>query len=128
MRAPQSRLSPCWESIGGFRHVVLLLSEPLHSATVYELPVYVPSPEEQADAKLYAQNVRAAMSRACQLPMVDSSLEQKRIYHRELRQRLGLPPVPAPAAPAPSMSAAAAAVAPVSVTTQQTDALRPKKA
>ena len=59
-------MSPAWEMIPFARHIFLMLCEPLHSVTCFELPVYQPSPEERADPKLYASNVRQVMvSPAC---------------------------------------------------------------
>lgn len=37
--ATQSRVSPAWETIGGIRHIFLMLANPLHSVTVYEVHI-----------------------------------------------------------------------------------------
>ena len=60
----QSSFSPSWEMISAPRHILLLLCNPVHSVACYELPLYEPSPEERADPKLYAANVRQQMVRA----------------------------------------------------------------
>jgi len=54
-----------WETIEAPRHLFLVLSTLFHSAHILELPMYHPSAEEQADAALYARNVRQYMVRAC---------------------------------------------------------------
>lgn len=54
-------ISPAWESISAARHIFLMLANPIHSVTCYELPVYVPSPEEQANPRLYADHLRQSM-------------------------------------------------------------------
>eukprot|EP00887_Chlorella_sp_A99_P007753 scaffold20.g7753.t1 len=61
IRYGEGRFSPAWEMIPAARHIFLMLCNPLHSAVCYELPVYVPSPEEREDPKLYARNVRREM-------------------------------------------------------------------
>ena len=58
------KVSPCWESIVANRHAFLMLCNPFHSVTCYKLPVYVPSPEEKADPRLYASNMRDFMVRS----------------------------------------------------------------
>lgn len=59
----QDRVSPAWEMIPAARHIFLMLCNPLHSVTAFELPVYHPSEEERKDPKLYAHNVRKLMVR-----------------------------------------------------------------
>lgn len=61
LRYATRSISPAWETIGAIRHIALLLCNPVHSLTAYELPVYVPSPEESADPRLFADNVRHVM-------------------------------------------------------------------
>ncbi|MEW5320109.1 MAG: hypothetical protein WDW38_011208 [Sanguina aurantia] len=57
----QGRVSPAWESIDAARHLLLLLCEPVHTLTCYELPVYTPSSAERADPLLYAANMHSYM-------------------------------------------------------------------
>lgn len=45
------------------RHLFLMLCNPVHSVTAFELPVYHPSEEERRDPRLYAANVRKLMVR-----------------------------------------------------------------
>ncbi|WIA44274.1 hypothetical protein OEZ86_007083 [Tetradesmus obliquus] len=49
-------VSPTWESIDATRHLLLMMCQPFHTVTCYELPLYTPSPAEQADPRLYAAN------------------------------------------------------------------------
>lgn len=51
------------------RHIFLMLCNPVHSVTAFELPVYHPSEQERRDPRLYAANVRKLMvSRARRRP------------------------------------------------------------
>lgn len=83
-----SRVSPAWETISGAWHIFLMLTNPLHSVTIYELPVYMPSKEEQGNPRLYANNVRAYMLKHSKLLESSSGFQEKRVYHAKLR---GLP-------------------------------------
>jgi hypothetical protein len=47
--------------ISAARHIFLLLANPVHTVTCFELPVYHPSEAERKDPKLYAHNVRKLM-------------------------------------------------------------------
>lgn len=58
-------VSPAWESIPAARHIFLMLANPFHSVTCYELPVYFPSPEEKSNPRLFADNVRQCMVGGC---------------------------------------------------------------
>lgn len=82
-----SRISPAWETIGGAWHIFLMLCTPLHSVTVYELPVYIPSEEEKADPHLYANNVRQFMLEHSALKESDASYDDKRMYHAMLQRK-----------------------------------------
>jgi lysophosphatidylcholine acyltransferase/lyso-PAF acetyltransferase len=83
-----SPVSPAWESISAVRHLLLMLTTPFHSVTCYELPVYYPTPEEAADPKLYAANVRRYMLEFSGLKPSPATLEDKRRYQANLRERL----------------------------------------
>jgi lysophosphatidylcholine acyltransferase/lyso-PAF acetyltransferase len=61
IRYKVGRFSPSWETITAPRHIFLLLCNPVHSVTCFELPVHVPTAEEREDPKLYAANVRLTM-------------------------------------------------------------------
>lgn len=54
-------VSPAWESIAAHWHAFLMLCNLTHHVTCYELPIYMPSPEERQDPVLYASNVRQYM-------------------------------------------------------------------
>jgi len=82
------RLSLAWESITAATHVLLVLASPWQSATCLELPLYVPSAEERADARLFASRVRGELLRATALLPSGSGLEEKREYQRRLREVL----------------------------------------
>jgi lysophosphatidylcholine acyltransferase/lyso-PAF acetyltransferase len=51
------------------------------------LPVYTPSAAEKADPQLFADNVRAAMSKASGLPMSEADVKDKREYLQVIRGR-----------------------------------------
>lgn len=93
-----SRVSPAWETIGGAWHIFLMLTTLLHSVTVYELPVYMPSKEEKGNPRLYADNVRAFMLKHSNLLESSSGFQEKRVYHAKLRN------LPIPASPVPASS------------------------
>ncbi|CAL5223555.1 g6088 [Coccomyxa viridis] len=80
----KGRVSPAWDSIKAPRHLFLLLTNVLHSLIAYELPVYVPSSEEQADPALYASNVRTYMLKYSELKPSTAVLADKREYHAKL--------------------------------------------
>jgi hypothetical protein len=50
-----------------------------------QLPVYVPTIEEQSDPALYASNVREYILRYSGLKPSDAVLADKRAYHEKLR-------------------------------------------
>lgn len=75
----QGRVSPAWEMIPAPRHIFLMLCNPLHSVTCFELPVYRPSEAERRDPKLYAHNVRKLMVRACLAGAPAVAAEQRRL-------------------------------------------------
>jgi lysophosphatidylcholine acyltransferase/lyso-PAF acetyltransferase len=80
-----SRVSPAWETIGGIWHIFLMLANPLHSVTVYELPVYMPSEEEKQSPRLFADNVRKVMLKYSALTAHDAGFDDKRVFHAALR-------------------------------------------
>lgn len=102
----QGRFSPCWESIDAKRHIFMILCEPYSAVTCYELPVYYPTAEEQADPVLYARNVRNYMLKYSKLQPSDAGLEDKRAYQDRLRREHGIPQQGS--APSKSMAAAVA--------------------
>ena len=78
MRFPSgSRVNPAWVSCGPtpLQLVLRLLAEPFSRAYVEYLPVHHPTAEEVKDANLYAQNVRAEIAKAMQVPTTNHSYE-----------------------------------------------------
>lgn len=73
--------SPTYESISAAAFVAGLLARPAHRVTVRRLPLYVPSAAERADARLYADNVRAVMAAAGGVGVSDSDYTDKLEYH-----------------------------------------------
>lgn len=73
--------SPTYESISAAAFVAGLLARPVHRVMVRRLPLYVPSAEERADARLYANNVRAVMAAAGGVGVSDSNFTDKLEYH-----------------------------------------------
>jgi hypothetical protein len=95
LKYPFKRFSPAWDTIGGARHVILLLCQYVNHLEVVRLPVYRPTEKECADPKLYANNVRTLMAAEGNLTMSDIGLYEKRVFHNALLGK------PAPVAPAP---------------------------
>lgn len=81
----RTRVNPAWETISAPRHIFLMLAQPTHAVTVYELPVWVPNEEEQGDPVLYAARVRRAMLAAGDFSPLDASLAVKWEYHALLK-------------------------------------------
>jgi len=54
-----------------------ILSEPVVKMRVRSLPMYFPSDEEKNDAALYAENVRAMMREALDIPFSKFSLRER---------------------------------------------------
>lgn len=61
---------------GAYMIMWLTLSQPFTRTEMEFLPVYHPSEEEKADAKLYAKNVRSVMAAALGVPTSDVTFEQ----------------------------------------------------
>ena len=80
------RFSPAWETITAPRHFFLTFSQFAQSLEVLYLPVYEPSAAERADPAVYAAGVRAAMLRAADGELADSTLTltDKRAYQAAL--------------------------------------------
>lgn len=76
--------SPAWESIAGKRHVFLMLCSPWHTVTCYQLPVYMPSKEEQRDPAKFAANLRSHMLEFGRLEASSSTFEDKMRFHAML--------------------------------------------
>lgn len=72
--------NPAWETIGGIRHIFLLLCQPWHSLKVTYLSLYHASLEETQDPKLYAENLRKLMATNDGLELSPLTLHDKRVY------------------------------------------------
>ena len=59
--------SPMW------KHLIMTISQTRNPVRVCILPAYVPSEEEQADPKLFAENVRRTIAEASGLPLIDAT-------------------------------------------------------
>ena len=65
-------------------HITTLLTTPAQRLHVSYLPVYTPNAEEEADAELYASQVRAAMGEASGLPLSEYGARELR---REMKEK-----------------------------------------
>lgn len=77
IRYPHSHMDPSWVSDGpGMGGLVLRHLLQLHNRVeVSYLPPYTPSPEERADAVLFATNVRRVMATALRVPTTEFNYE-----------------------------------------------------
>lgn len=80
--------SPCFESIGALDYFYNMLTQLKSNASVQILDVYEPNAEEQADARLFADNVHDVMGKALNIPSSESSYADKREYHALLRSKM----------------------------------------
>lgn len=86
LRYDKGRVSPAWETISAPRQIFLLLCNPFHGVTCYELPVYHPSEAEVRDPGLYARNVREYMLyHSAGLKPSNSTLKDKLVLHAYLK-------------------------------------------
>jgi lysophosphatidylcholine acyltransferase/lyso-PAF acetyltransferase len=85
LRYPYRSFSPSWESITAPAHLFRFLTQFVNYCTVTLYPVYTPTPEEAADPTLYADNVRAYMSKMSGLPTSESTLEDKKEFLQLIR-------------------------------------------
>jgi len=78
-----------WNQPHGAKSVLwLTLAQPFSHASLEFLPVYHPSPEEIADPKIYASNVRNVMAQALKVPTCDLSFEEvKNLYGKKYKQK-----------------------------------------
>lgn len=90
IRYGEDRVSPAWEMIPAARHLFLMLCNPVHSVTAFELPVYHPSEEERRDPRLYAANVRKLMLDFSGLQSTSATYTDKMAYMQRLKQEYGL--------------------------------------
>lgn len=90
IRYGEGGFSPCWEMISAARHIFLLLANPVHTVTCFELPVYHPSEAERKDPKLYAHNVRKLMMDFSGLQGSNATYADKMQLVKRLKQQYGL--------------------------------------
>ena len=75
---------PTWESLPLKWYLFRLLTQVYHSASVTFLPGYTPSPEEQQNPVLYADNVRSLMSQHSGIPMATANHHFKWALHKQM--------------------------------------------
>jgi len=67
LRLPHTHMDISWVQ-GLPAYAFRVLTQWVNTVNIIWLPVYVPSPEERADARLYANNVQRAIADAMELP------------------------------------------------------------
>lgn len=94
--ATEMPFSPVWGYDPSFSctnmnlHIIGLLSQPWNRLTVHELPVYVPSETEKADAQLFANNVRRVIADGLKMPVCELQWKDKLLYEPSIKkQELG---------------------------------------
>lgn len=90
LRYGTGRVSPSWDTIPGSRHVFLMLCEPFHSVTCYELPVYVPNEQEKNDPKVYAENLHRCMRKFAHMKETTATYPDKVKFHEVLEKKYGI--------------------------------------
>ena len=90
-----AHFNPAWtgRASGGNDIGDLLLrmfSQFVNRVDIVFLPVYQPSPEERADAALYAQNVQNAMANVLQIPTSEASFDDYLAAARNYGKRKGM--------------------------------------
>jgi lysophosphatidylcholine acyltransferase/lyso-PAF acetyltransferase len=85
LRYQHKNFNPAWESVYAPYHLFRFMTQFVNYCDITFLPVYTPSEAERADAGLFANNVREAMSRATGLPLSDSDVQDKKDYLALLR-------------------------------------------
>ena len=81
-----ARLSLAWDSIPALRHFLLLCCQPVNHVRVSVVGCYVPGDSERGAAGVAscAARVRAIMAENGGLALSNSSLKEKRLYHKLL--------------------------------------------
>lgn len=78
-----NRVSPAWESISGFRHLLLMLCELRHTASISVLDFH---PRENESHQHFNERARKAMAEIGNFALSDSTFKEKLEYHKELRK------------------------------------------
>lgn len=81
---PYKHFNLSWETIRFREHLFRTMTQVRNDVTCTELPVYVPSAEEQADARLYSINVQTEMARVLDQPISALNRKHKFLYHSYL--------------------------------------------
>lgn len=81
---PHRRFNLSWESIRFREHAFRSMTQLWNEVRCTELPVYVPTKEEQLDARLYASNVQAEMALVLNQTIVPLNRKHKFLYHSYL--------------------------------------------
>ncbi|GIQ80235.1 hypothetical protein KIPB_000998 [Kipferlia bialata] len=88
IRYPHRWYNQSWDSQSIWSHVFNILSSPHNRVSITFMPVYHPSPAEQADPALYADNLRKSMCEewrrvyGCDIRESSLSMTEKRIYQK----------------------------------------------
>ncbi|KAH8274176.1 hypothetical protein KR018_001176, partial [Drosophila ironensis] len=80
-----------WDGPGVLRLLWLTMAQFYNRCEIEYLPVYTPSPEEVADANLYAHNVREVMANALGVPTSDYSFEDVIVMSRARDMKIPFP-------------------------------------
>ena len=78
-----NRVSPAWESISGFRHLLLMLCEPRHTASVSAVDLH---PGENESHQDFNERARKAIAEIGNFKPSASTFKDKLEYHKELRK------------------------------------------
>ncbi|CAN8063894.1 unnamed protein product [Agarophyton chilense] len=84
IRFPWRSFSLSWETIRFREHMFRTMTQFKNRVACTVLPVYTPSPEEVANARLYAFNVQKAMQDVLDQPIVPLNRKHKFLYHSYL--------------------------------------------
>lgn len=79
---PHKHWNMSWETIRFRTHLFRTMTQFYNRVAVTELPVYVPSEAEIADARLYASNVQKLMSNHMEQSIYRLNRKHKFLYHR----------------------------------------------
>ncbi|CAM9572354.1 unnamed protein product [Chrysoparadoxa australica] len=82
---PYKHFSLTWESISFWHHLFGSATQLVHHAELIELPLYHPSPQEQKDPKLFAENVQSLMAAVMRQKVYQLNRSHKMAYHDCLR-------------------------------------------
>lgn len=81
VRFPHRHFNISWETIRFREHMFRTMTQVYNDVVITELPVYEPSAEEKADARLYASNVQAIMANVLKQDVYPLNRKHKFLYH-----------------------------------------------